>query len=82
MAQLKDEELENVNGGIIDYILSWDEKYKYLDPVIVINQPDFGVGYVQDFFEVGGIKMYVVFFPDAKGGATSLRIPENMLRPA
>ena len=67
MAELRDDELEQVSGGgIIDsimegYILTWDAKYKYLDPVLVLNRADLGVGYVQDLPDEK-LNIYVVFF--------------------
>lgn len=87
MKELRDDELEQVNGGgMLDsimegYMLTWDAKFSYLDPVVVLNQADLGVGYVQDLPDEK-LKIYVVFFPDAKGGEKSMRIHESLLRKA
>ena len=83
MAELRDDELNEINGGtgIVDYVLSWVAKFTFLDAVTVVNRPDLGVGFVQDLPDEDQ-KVYVVFFPNAKGGEKCLRIREDLLRQA
>ena len=82
MTELRDDELNEINGGtgIVDYVLTWVAKYSFLDAVSVVGRPELGVGFIQDHDEDD--KVYLVFFPNAKGGEKCLKVREDLLRKA